>query len=377
MNKRVLFVDDEQNLLSSYKRILHNKFEITTSNSPRAALEVIKSAGSKNPFSVIVSDFKMPEMNGLKFLQEAKKIAPVTVRALLTGFADIDTSIAAINEGAIFRFLTKPCPPQILIYALTNCIEQYELVNSERELIRGTLQGSIKMMTEVLAMANPVAFGMSERIKRIVSRVLKEYPVKMGWQIEVAAMLSQVGVASIPSTIIEKINNGESLTVEEEKQYKSCAEVGANLITNIPRLDQVAEIIRHQDSNSVHNIPVGSKMINLIKTYDKLVSTGVSKTEVFETLHMNENLYGAQLITAFAKVMGEDTGGVQNALYIQELKAGMIVDQQVRTKDNLLLINKGQQLSEASILRLNNYGKSCGVNEPINVIIPDMTNKEI
>lgn len=366
MDSKILFVDDEANILSSYKRTLHNKFNIVTTTSAKEALQLIKESPS-NTFSVVVSDFKMPEMDGLTFLKSVYKLSPQSVRVMLTGFADIDTSIAAINEGEIFRFLTKPCPPSTLIPALNNCIDQYKLIRAEKELLIGTLQGSIKLMSELLSLTNPLAFGQSERIKQIVSKILKKYVVKDSWIIEVAAMLSQIGCSAIPLEVMTKINNGEKLTEGEFQLYKSHGEVGANLIKNIPRLDKVAEIIRYQDNIESKNAPLGSKIINLVKEYDRLMAIRDDQFSVFSELK-KRNSYGDQLMGVLIDVVQDDINKSVVALPISALRTGMVVDQDVYTMDNLLLINKGQELTDASIMRLNNYGKSCGVKEPIRIV---------
>ena len=369
MNNSILFVDDESNILSSYRRTLHNKFTVTTLTSANEALELLKTS-PKERFAVIVSDFKMPEMTGLEFLTKAHKIVPDTVRVMLTGYADIDTSIAAINEGEIFRFLTKPCPPVTLVEALNSCTEQYQLIMSEKELLRGTLQGSIKLMTEILSMTNPLAFGQSERIKRMVSQILKKYPVKQAWMIEVAAMLSQIGCSAIPEDLILKVNSGKDLTENETTLYATQAEVGKKLLQNIPRLEQVAEIIGNQDSTSA-NTPIGSKIINLAKQYDIMINSGLGKFEISLNIRKQEAHFGKNLVDVFDTLIKKESDGTVTALPIAALRTGMIVDQDVVTNDNLLLINRGQELTDANILRLQNYGNSCGVKEPIKILIPE------
>lgn len=366
MSHRILFVDDEVNVLSSYKRTFRNKFDIVTMESAKDALQLLKERG-KSPFSVIVSDFKMPEMSGLEFLKKANALSPNSVRVMLTGYADMDTSIAAINEGHIFRFLTKPCPPAILETSLKACLHQYELVMAEKELLRGTLQGSIKLMTELLSMTNPIAFGQSERIKRMVSKVLREYKINMAWTIEVAAMLSQIGCTAIPMDLVTKVNNGEELTESERLLYNSHPELGAQLLRNIPRLDQVTEIIANQDNIDDKDAPIGSRIINMVKKYDLMICNDSPLAEIIATLRENEVKYGPQLLDVFESIISKEVDQSEVTLEISALKTGMVVDQNVLTNDNLLLINKGQELTDASILRLINYGKSCGVKEPIKV----------
>ena len=122
MEDRILFVDDDSNILDGYKRQLRRQFNIFTAEGGEMGLEEIKNNG---PFAVIVSDLKMPGMDGNQFLAYVKDIAPESTRILLTGYADLRSAIDAINNGRIFRLLTKPCDKIDLIQTLENGIEQY------------------------------------------------------------------------------------------------------------------------------------------------------------------------------------------------------------------------------------------------------------
>lgn len=122
MEKRILFVDDDSNILDGYRRQLRKQFDIETAEGGEKGLDIVKNSG---PFAVIVSDLKMPGMDGNQFLAHVKEIAPETTRILLTGYADLRSAIEAINNGSIFRLLTKPCDKIDLIQTLENGIEEY------------------------------------------------------------------------------------------------------------------------------------------------------------------------------------------------------------------------------------------------------------
>src|SRR5579862_170915 len=165
---RILFVDDEPNVLQGIARTLRNEYDVTTAESAAAALEILNNS---QPFAIVVSDLGMPGRDGISFLSEVHRVAPDTVRMLLTGQADLDGAIAAINEGAIFKFLTKPMPPATLSRALAGAATQYRLVTSERVLLEQTLRGSMQALTDVLSLAQPTAFGRVTRLKRHVTEL--------------------------------------------------------------------------------------------------------------------------------------------------------------------------------------------------------------
>jgi DNA-binding NtrC family response regulator len=126
---RILFVDDERNVLDGYRRLLHDEFEIETAQGGGQALAAIHRYG---PYAIVISDVRMPGMNGAEFLTQVRQVAPNTVRMLLTGYRDIDQAIEAVNEGRIFRYLNKPCQKDELIAAINLGLAQYH-ANVENE----------------------------------------------------------------------------------------------------------------------------------------------------------------------------------------------------------------------------------------------------
>src|SRR5437868_1164007 len=140
---KILCVDDEPNILAGLALHLERRYEVATATSGAAGLEYLERDGST---AVVLSDMRMPEMDGAAFLSQVRQLRPDSVRLLLTGQTDIAAAIAAINQGQIFRFLSKPCPPDILMDAVKAAVEQHRLVTSERVLLEQTLRGSIKTL---------------------------------------------------------------------------------------------------------------------------------------------------------------------------------------------------------------------------------------
>ncbi|MHC4294332.1 MAG: HD domain-containing phosphohydrolase, partial [Planctomycetota bacterium] len=251
MSEKVLYVDDDPNILAAYKRILRNQFHVETALGGAEGLELITTKG---PFAVIIADMRMPGMNGVELLTKVEQIAPDTVRMMLTGNADLQTSMDAVNEGHIFRFLTKPCPKETLVKSVTAAVEQYRLIVAERQLLEETLNGSITVMTDVLSLVNPTAFGRAARIRRYVKHIARQLGLHDTWKFEVAAMLSQIGCITLPPETLEKIFAGQELSGEEESMFASHPDVGGRLIVHIPRLEPIAHMIaRQQEPFSWHN----------------------------------------------------------------------------------------------------------------------------
>lgn len=131
ISRKILFVDDEPNLLAGVQRQLRRHFKVLTAESGREGLELLEQQG---PVAVVVADFNMPEMNGVAFLHAVHERSPDTVAVMLTGWTDLSVAVAALHEGHVFRFLNKPCPTELLHQTLEDCLEQYRLTVSERML---------------------------------------------------------------------------------------------------------------------------------------------------------------------------------------------------------------------------------------------------
>jgi DNA-binding NarL/FixJ family response regulator len=133
MADKILFVDDEPLVLDGYKRMLRGKFEVDTAIGGDKGLDAIQING---PYGVVISDMRMPGMNGAEFLALVRQKAPETVRMLLTGYTDLDAAIDAVNEGNIFRYLSKPCEQEMLVKAINLGLAQYRSVTSEKMLLK-------------------------------------------------------------------------------------------------------------------------------------------------------------------------------------------------------------------------------------------------
>ncbi|HUJ68420.1 MAG TPA: response regulator, partial [Syntrophorhabdales bacterium] len=217
MAEKILFVDDEPNVLAAYERQLRKQFEIATMESGEAGLRAVMESG---PYAVVVSDFRMPKMDGIRFLSCVREVSPDTVRMILTGYADVQTAIEAVNEGNIFRFLTKPCPPESLTKAIVAGVEQYRLIRAERELLEQTLKGAIQTLTEILGLVNPEAFGRCSRVRKRVRSVALHKGLSDVWQYETAAMLSQIGGVVVPEMTLMRLYQGEQLSDEESQLFE-------------------------------------------------------------------------------------------------------------------------------------------------------------
>jgi len=385
MVEKILFVDDDPNILSAYQRQLRKQFTIDTVLGGELGLEAIATRG---PFAVIVADMRMPGMDGVQFLAKVRERVPDSVRIMLTGNADQQTAIDAVNEGNIFRFLTKPCPPDIISKALTAGIEQYRLVVAEKELLEQTLKGSIKVLTDVLTLVNPTAFGRASRAQRLVSALSAELKAEKSWQIEIAAMLSQIGCITISEDILKKIYSGVNLTEHEAQAFHAHPHTGKTLISGIPRLESVAEIISYQEkhfdgsgvpahSKSGADIPLGARMLKLALDFDLLVSSGMSNAKAFNVILERQGWYDPTIVSALKEALSTEENYEVKFVMAHELEKGMIVAKDIKAISGNLLLTKGHEIMPLLRIRLINMAQTKEIHEPIKVFVPCAARNEM
>src|SRR6202043_2998208 len=205
----VLCVDDEPRVVDGLALHLRRDYQVLTANGALSALQVLEDHGAP---AVILSDMRMPGMDGATFLKRVKHLHPETTRILLTGDPGRDVAMAAVNEGQIFRYLTKPCAPDQLRAAIEAGVVHHRLLVAEKVLLQETLIGCIRALIDILAITNPVAFGRATRVKRLAADLAAAIGTKGFWQLEAAAMLSQIGYVSLPTELVEKLYCGKRMT---------------------------------------------------------------------------------------------------------------------------------------------------------------------
>jgi len=379
VRSRILLVDDEVNVLEGLRRHLRAHFDVTIATGARDALEQVRSKG---PYEVVVSDLQMPGVDGVTLLSCVRKSSPDTVRVLLTGHADVNAAIAAVNEGNIFRFLSKPCPPLALIRALEASVEQYRLITAERVLLEQTLRGSLKTLTDVLAFVNPVAFGCAIRIRKIIGELAHLQGEADPWQAEVAAMLAQIGWVTLPGETSYKLYHGDELSPSEQGLVDKLPVVTEQLLANIPRLEPVREILRHKDQrydgqgtspNKICGdaIPWGARALKAISDLDVLESRGFSPELALDALRARAGWYDPSILEALTTLRGGkpfDTTVIQ--LPLQSVQPGMVFAEDVKTHTGLLLIARGQEVTLSLGERIKNMALNSKISAPVLIIVP-------
>jgi CheY-like chemotaxis protein len=367
---RILCVDDDPNLLEAIARNLVDAFDVTTAEGGEEALARMSKEA---PFSVVVSDMRMPSMDGATFLAHAKERAPDTVRVLLTGQADISAAVAAVNQGSIFQFVRKPCTPDELARVLSVADAQHQLVLAERDVLARTLNGAVSMLADVLSLTAPAAFGRANRMKWYVGHLVQELGIADGWQYEVAASLSHVGCIALPTGLAEKAWGGGALSAAERETFEGHWDTGYRLLCNIPRLDVVAEIVRAMRRGAPAagraDVARGVLLLRLALDVDDLVTRGKSVRDAVDRLAATGK-HEASLLQKLSTLRGAAVSSTIRFVRVRDLPLHGILEDDVCTVSGALIVPKGREVTWVLLERLRTFAGSAGLVEPIRVRVP-------
>lgn len=366
----VLCVDDETRVVEGLALHLRRDYQVRTANGANNALQLLKEHGAP---AVIISDMRMPGMDGATLLKHVKHLHPETTRILLTGDAGRDVAVAAVNEGQIFRYLTKPCPPEQLRAAIEAGVAHHHLLIAEKVLLQETLIGCIRALIDVLAITNPVAFGRATRVKQLAADLAAAIGTKGFWQLEAAAMLSQIGCVSLPAELVEKLYYGKRLTAEERALADGAPQVAQKLLAHIPRLEPVMEILaasRQAKSEMPDGlIKLGGGILRLVLDYDTQIVQGRAINEAIAAIRTQGSRHDGKLVERLEMLVGA-SGDAQelNEVTVGDVTPGMVFVDDLRTPVGTLLVPKGFEVTETFMERLRNFGPTI-LQERVRVLV--------
>lgn len=378
---RILVVDDETRLLNALRRVLPRSWEIATESDP---LEAVARMQREKDFSVVMTDYKMPHMNGLQLLKEAKRHLPQAIRLMLTGYADLETALAAVNDGLVFRILTKPCDRDTIVLGLRAAVVQYQLVQSERELLEETLKGTVELLVDLQALQTPDVCHLNNQLRSLSLEVAQILGARDIWAIEVAAILAHLGLFACPQNFARKYLTGQPLDKEERTTLEQIPQISARMVSHIPRLEPVAEIIalhrRHFDSPAAmgeerkgKSIPLGARILHAVNDYLRLEKSGAERSLCLYTLRHATGYYDPDVLTALESVVAQRTQTTakpsqKRYLSLEELKAGMRLAEDLCSTDGLLLLPAGLEMQLNHLARMQNFARTIGVRTPVVVV---------
>jgi CheY-like chemotaxis protein len=354
---KLLCVDDEPRVVHALERHLRERYEVLTATSGTAGLDIL---AENKDLAIVISDMRMPEMDGAVFLRHVHNVRPNVVRILLTGHADIQSAIKAINQGQVFRFLTKPCPPEELFAVMAEAERQYQLIMAEKHLLQHTLVGCIKALADVMSLTNPEVMGRAVRLKRRVGAIAKELRLERRWQVEAAAMFSQLGSLSLPASTVRKLAGAEPLGEPERRNADSAARAANRLIARVPRLEPVGRLLDlalglepSDSADEAERKP--AELLRLAIDLDSLEFNGTRADAALQDIR-GQKTYSDEMLEAADRVLARSRDTVQCAsVPLEQLRVGMVLDQDLHTQRGVLIAPRGCEVTSSFLEHIRQF----------------------
>lgn len=364
-------MDDEQNILDALERGLCDYFDITTALSGFEGLALLR----EDDYQVVVSDMRMPEMDGAEFLKQVRESQPFVTRILLTGQAELESAMKAINEGHVFRFLLKPCDSEVLAEHIKEGAKLCRLKRAEKDLLENTLKGAVKVLADILHVAKPEAFRTSYFTRRLVMHIAREHNLPGRWEYDIAAMLCQLGAVSLPDETLKRAFKATELEPDDELMLQSVPSQGSRLIERIPRLERIARMIESQCASDADIESLEGR----VKTGARLlrIATWIEHTKLHKNISTAEAIKAAErhfmniddlhLIAALRNYEPVQDSKTLSEINVNEAKVGMVLAEDVYATNGHIVLSQGQILKGFLLDRLYNFSRGTGIKEPIKV----------
>jgi response regulator RpfG family c-di-GMP phosphodiesterase len=397
-NRKVLYVDDEEPLLAAFRSLLRKDgMQISVLQDSQC---IERTLAEEGPFAVVVSDQRMPVVDGVSVLTTVAQSSPSTIRILLTGYANYEDTIRAVNFGGISRYIAKPWKDEELRQLLHKAIRDYNLeaenemlmgqlkeANGElRELVDGTVTGMVKFLSDLLGYICPAAAAQVARVRRMGLAALTCFPdlaASTRWEVEQSLDLFNLGIAVLPAAVLASVNRSGLDTVQSSMLTRAHSNVAASLLQSIPRFDGVARNIRLQEKNfdgtgepsaapvKGANIPMGARLLHILVDGDRLISAGSSARDAITKMSKQPRRYDVEMIRQMLGLARSDESTYRmNAVMVRDLRPGMVVLEDIMSSSGLLLLGANAVLTDTSIHILLEWNANDPIAGPLKVMAP-------
>lgn len=414
--REILVVDDEPVVLTALKVTLEREgFHVVACTSPRKALSILP----ERDFSVIISDQRMPEMMGLDFLIESRKIRPYASRILITAVLALPTIVDAINKGEIFRFIAKPWLREELIATVQNAVQRHELVThnealqaetqklntqlreanasleakvndlekqrqsldaANRDLAMG-YENSLELCRRILTTYDPILGGQAKALVEFSTQMAatEKFSPQERHSLRAAAWLCDLGLIGVPREMLRAFRSQtEQLTDRELGMLHSHPIYSQTLASLVDNRTDVGEVIRahherydgqgYPDGLAGNSIPWPARCLAVAVGY---VESGLSKSAAIDALLARSGTeFDPEAVRLFLKIANLVQLPKQvREIMLEELEPGMVLANGIYSPHGLLLIGEGQPLSGTTIAKIRSHDKITPISQRLLVYI--------
>lgn len=379
MKPCVLFVDEDLAALNTYARLVRTMVDVRSVTTAQAAAAALKEPGS---FAGIVTEQLLPDGKGVTLLAQAAAHHPEAFRILLTASDDPKLAGEAINSAGVFRFLTKPCKPEVFIRAVGDGLSAHMRLRRARELREQTGDGIVEMLSGFHTGSEPELSGRAAELRKRAKEIAQVMKLPFTADLEIAALLMRLGIATIPKHVRDKLHNGERLEPAEVDLIDRIPEVVAHLLVHNPRLQGVVEILRHEATVLVQDpdapraatrkdVPLGARILRALVDIHILEEFGLTTSAALIRVRQVVGRYDSDVLKAIEHLYADPDAmalaRMEERMAI-DLISGMVLAKDALSHDGVPLIAKGTLLTPSHIEHLRLYSELGEVVEPLHVI---------
>jgi response regulator RpfG family c-di-GMP phosphodiesterase len=394
-NTRILFVDDEPLLLATINSLFRREgLEVHVLGDPMLIDEALAEHG---PFAVVISDQRMPGRDGVATLDRVRQYSPDTIRVMLTGYAEQDDTVRAINTAGISRYIAKPWDDTLLKRTVQDCVRTYNMAAENRylaaelagrndelsELAEGTVGQTVELLSHLTGYINAHAARQTDRVRALGTALLNVYPALSPaerWDITRALELFNLGIAVLPPWIQVTINKEGLWSLARFPMAQNHHLLAYDLLKEIPRFDHVARIIQlsHKDVDGTgepasvtlkgQDLPFGSRLLHILVDLDSLSTEHQRGRALLQTMRIQDRKYDAGIITlllGLENLLHDPQAGM--SVTISSLRPGMVLAEDLVTARGSVMIKTGTEITTPLLRILSQTRRYDPIKEPITV----------
>lgn len=368
MPRTLLCVGDDSRLISFYDQLLQKHLSFRWAANPSEALEILRT---EHTHKLLLMDMGVATAEHGLFLSKCARVAPNLMKILLVDPKEQDSAIRMLNDGRIARIMPRDYPPEVLVEALHACFCEQDQRAKDRELLEGTVDGAVKLLVEVLMGADPMAFGRGQILREYASQFYRSlYDCVVPWDIELACTLLNIGYVTIPPNILYRARAGHDLTEQEERQLAAAPQAGCELLSCIPRLESVAEIVLYQNKNfdgsgfpsnqlAGSAIPFGARLFRVLADLMRWEAAGDCRSAAYAKLEDEAHRYDPTILDACKCGLKFATNDkherVSQVISLDELSVLDVLSKPLPTCAGLLVAPEGTVVSKLTLRKIRNF----------------------
>ena len=369
----IMIVDDTPANLKLLEDMLRqNGYEVRAFPRGRFAL----AAAGQAPPDLIMLDINMPEMNGYEVCERLKSNPrtsgiPVIFLSALNATED---KVKGFRSGGA-DYVSKPFQFEEVLARIETHLKLRRAQQAEHDLLERTLGGAVETLWELVHLTSPALAIRSAAIRDIALRIASRMGMADRWQYDLAARLCLIGCIALPDDVFERAYCGQALSPEDDRMFQAHPERAARLLSKIPRLEVVAEMIRRQqkpeaESPFMEQSEKGARMLHLALELDRRIYRGITPASALAELRLSIGFDGGMMDALKCYTPPQAVFDVRR-LTIRALRVGMVLEDDVTSADGgILILKAGTTLSETWIERLENFARVQGAQQLLSVRIP-------